>query len=204
LFARRLVTEIAARYVKDNTFVVDLGCSLGAQLEPLVERFGAYARYLGADCSQPMLDGARDRMRGYAECGLVQLQKIDLRSDFPRVHRASVFLSVLTLQFTPVEYRTRIASRVYERLNPGGAFVVVEKLLGATGESDELFTDLYYAHKSEQGYGPEEIARKRESLEGVLVPLTAQMNEQLLRDAGFARVECFWRWCNFAGFLAVK
>jgi tRNA (cmo5U34)-methyltransferase len=42
------------------------------------------------------------------------------------------------------------------------------------------------------------------ALEGVLVPVTAAWNEQLLKGAGFSQVECFWRWMNFAGWVAVK
>ena len=41
-------------------------------------------------------------------------------------------------------------------------------------------------------------------LEGVLVPVSAAMNERFLRNAGFAKVECFWRWMNFAAWIAVK
>ena len=58
--------------------------------------------------------------------------------------------------------------------------------------------------KREQGYSAEEIERKRLSLERVLVPMTAKWNEELLRDAGFRQVDCFWRWMNFAGWFAVK
>jgi tRNA (cmo5U34)-methyltransferase len=53
-------------------------------------------------------------------------------------------------------------------------------------------------------YSQDEIARKALSLEGVLVPITAKANRDLLKGAGFARVDCFWRWCNFAGWLAIK
>ena len=58
--------------------------------------------------------------------------------------------------------------------------------------------------KRENGYTEEEIQRKRLSLEGALVPLTARMNEDMLRGAGFHEVDCFWRWMNFAGWIAVK
>ena len=46
--------------------------------------------------------------------------------------------------------------------------------------------------------------RRRVALEGVLVPETASGNERLLRKAGFSDVECFWRWMNFASWVAVK
>ena len=62
----------------------------------------------------------------------------------------------------------------------------------------------YYRLKSAHGYSQEEIERKRLSLEGVLVPVTARWNEELLYMAGFRQVDCFWRWMNFAGWVAVK
>ena len=39
---------------------------------------------------------------------------------------------------------------------------------------------------------------------GVLVPVTAHWNEELLRQEGFTSVDCFWRHLNFAGWVAVK
>lgn len=64
--------------------------------------------------------------------------------------------------------------------------------------------DRYYALKSANGYSRDEIERKRYSLEGVLVPVTARWNEELLTGAGFRQVDCFWRWMNFAAWVAVK
>jgi tRNA (cmo5U34)-methyltransferase len=36
------------------------------------------------------------------------------------------------------------------------------------------------------------------------VPVTAGWNEEMLRGAGFQEIDCFWRWLNFAGWVAVK
>ena len=46
--------------------------------------------------------------------------------------------------------------------------------------------------------------RKREALENVLIPLTAEGNRALIAGAGFRAVELFFRWNNFAGFVALK
>jgi tRNA (cmo5U34)-methyltransferase len=108
------------------------------------------------------------------------------------------------LQFTPIEYRQTILQRVYDSLLPGGAFVLVEKVLGDSSEIDTMMVDLYYKLKAENGYNKEQIERKRLSLEGVLVPVTASWNIELLRSAGFRKVDCFWRWMNFAGWVAIK
>lgn len=82
--------------------------------------------------------------------------------------------------------------------------ILVEKILGASAEIDEKLVQLYYSLKAQNGYSPYEIERKKLSLEGVLVPVTAKWNEELLHNAGFSQVDCFWRWMNFAGWIAIK
>ena len=54
------------------------------------------------------------------------------------------------------------------------------------------------------GVGRIQIADKRKSLEGVLVPITAKWNENLLKECGFKQIDCFWRCLNFAGWVAIK
>jgi len=200
---RRLVTELGLRYVRAASDVLDLGCSRGEALAPFVERAPHARSFIGVEMSKPMLAAARERFRDVPP-PRVQILDLDLRHAFPPACVPSVALSVLTLQFVPIEYRQGVVQRVYDALMPGGAFVVVEKVLGATAPTDELFVTEYLKLKAASGYTPEEIARKRLSLEGVLVPVTADWNVELLRQAGFREVDCFWRWCNFAGWLAVK
>jgi tRNA (cmo5U34)-methyltransferase len=200
---RHAVTGLAMRLVKPKTDVLDLGCSLGEALAPLVERFGADCRYLGVEVSGPMLAAARSRFRSLIDAGVVKILELDLRTGFPRVS-ASVILSVLTIQFTPIEHRLRILEDIHTALLPGGAFIFVEKVIGATAALDRDFVELYYEFKRAGGYTSEEIERKRLSLEGVLVPVTARWNEELLKTAGFKQADCFWRWMNFAGWIAIK
>lgn len=197
---RRSVFDIGARYVQPDTCIVDLGCSRGEALAPFVDRFGSANSYLGIEISESMYKAAKTRFEGNSA---VSIRRDDLRSVYP-AERASLTLSILTLQFTPIEYRQRILRNTYRALLDGGALILVEKVLGATAELDSLMVDLYYALKGANGYSPEQIERKRLSLEGVLVPVTARWNEDLLHGAGFNQVDCFWRWMNFAGWIAVK
>jgi tRNA (cmo5U34)-methyltransferase len=160
-------------------------------------------RHVGIDVSPPMLEAARRRFGREIETGSVELLDLDLRNGYPDV-ASSLTLSVLTLHFTPDHQRLRILGDVYNHTVTGGALVLVEKVLGNAVSFDELFVRLYHDLKRNNGYSPEEIERKRLSLEGVLVPATANRNEELLRRAGFTEVDCFWRWLNFAGWLAIK
>jgi len=200
---RKAVFEIAARFAREKTAIIDLGCSRGDALDPLVNRFGAYNRFVGVEVSQPMLEAARKRFQGYIDCGVVSIRDMDLRHQFPP-ERASVILSVLTLQFTPIEYRLKIVREAFNALIPGGVLILVEKVLGTSADLDAMLVGLFHGMKRDNGYSQEEIDRKRLSLEGVLVPVTASWNEQLLHQCGFSEVECFWRYLNFAGWVAVK
>lgn len=191
---RQAVTNIAARYAKRGTAIIDMGTSRGEALKSLQH---LPVRHIGLEVSEPMLQAAAENIP------FADIRNIDLRYDYPD-ERASVTLSILTLQFTPIEYRLQILQRVYDNLVTGGAFILVEKVLGASAEFDAMMVDLYYQLKNDNGYSQEEIERKRLALQGVLVPVTARWNEELLSMTGFKQVDCFWRWMNFAGWVAIK
>lgn len=183
----------------------DLGASRGSALAPLVDRWGATARFTAMEISDPMLDVLRSRFGGYVDANVVRVLKHDLREGLPgSVGQANLILSVLTMQFVPIEYRHRLLRDCYERLQPGGGLILVEKVIGESDESNRLLVDLYYDLKRENGYEQEAIDRKRMALEGVLVPLTASINETWIKQAGFDVVEVVWGWANFRAWLAVK
>jgi len=200
---RMVAFEVASRFVQPGTAIIDMGCSRGEALAPFVTTFGDANDYLGLEISEPMIEAARVKFATHPNGEHVTIQHADLRHEFPQV-RSSVVLSVLTLQFTPIEYRERIIRRVFNSLAPGGAFILVEKILGATSELDDAFVDLFLRIKKQNGYSEAEIDRKRLSLEGVLVPVTARWNEDLLHEEGFRSVDCFWRHLNFAGWVAIR
>jgi tRNA (cmo5U34)-methyltransferase len=200
---RDAVFSIGQHFVKHGTNVVDLGCSRGESLASFVDKFGAHNRFVGVEVSEPMLVAARARFDGYIKTGVVDVKNLDLRRCYPPVS-ASLTMAVLTLQFVPIEHRQRVVQDVFDHTISGGAFVLVEKVLGATARIDRLLVDRYYKMKADHGYSQDSIERKRLALEGVLVPVTAAWNEELLRQAGFTEIDCFWRWANFAGWIAIK
>lgn len=199
---RAAVNEVARRFAKPQTAIIDLGCSRGETLAPLISEFGDSCKYVACDVSKPMLEVCRERYAELIDAGVVDVRECDLRQDFPP-GRASVILSVLTLQFTPIEYRRRIIEAARAQIVDGGAFILVEKVFGRSAVLDRLLEDIYLQFKAKNGYTQEEIARKKLSLEGVLVPLDAGQNYTMLKESGFRSVECFWRWMNFAAWVAI-
>ncbi len=199
---RTLATEAACAFRQPNTDIVDLGTSRGEALRPLIDRYGATNSYVAVESAPAMVAAFRERFGPLIEQGVIRLYDLDLRDGVPACH-ASVVISLLTLVFVPINHRQQIVADIYDCLSPGGALVLVEKVLGA-GRLNGLMVDRYHAMKERNGYSREEIARKALALEGVQVPLTASWNEEMLRRGGFADVDCFWRCWNFAGWVAVK
>jgi len=200
---RKSVFELGRQFVLPATAIVDLGCSKGDALAPFVETFGESNKYIGVEISRPMLHAARQRFCDEIEKGHVMIAETDLRNDYPRA-LASVTLCILSLQFLPIEHRHRLLRDAHENSAAGGVFILVEKILGASADLNARMVDLYHAYKRQAGYSNEEVERKKLALEGVLVPLTARWNEELLRGAGFEQVDCFWRWMNFGGWIATR
>ncbi len=199
---RKSVFDIGCSFVQPGTHIVDVGCSRGDALAPFIDQFGNSCQYLGLELSDAMLQASRERFAPLIEQGSVAINEHDLRESYPEVN-ASLTLSVLTLQFTPMEHRQRILRDIHRSTAKGGAFILVEKVLGDSAEINDLMVEHYHQLKKHNGYSDELIERKRLSLEGVLVPVTARWNEELLRSAGFTQVDCFWRWMNFCGWVGV-
>lgn len=209
---RRIVTDAAAWVVDQRLAgggiprIIDLGASRGAALAPLVDKLGARARFGAIEVSEPMREALMERFEGMTKAGIFEVSGADLRRGLPEGFRGpnTVVLSVLTLQFIPIEYRPRLLRAIYDSLLPGGALLLVEKVLGNSHEADSLMTDLYYGLKRENGYTQDAIDRKRLSLEGVLVPLPVEANEMFLQAAGFELIETIWAWCNFRAWIALR
>lgn len=199
---RELVYNVGKHYVVPHTTIMDIGCSNGSASLPFVKTFAYENDFILTDVSDSFIDICK---RGFKNYPNVCVKKHDLRNGIPEPHNnTSLILSVLTIQFTPIEYRQRIIDSIYNALIPGGCFIFVEKLIGNTYSIDSVFVDEYYAIKKENQYTNEQIQNKRKSLEGVLVPVTANWNVELLKSSGFKTVDCFWRYLNFAGFIAIK
>ncbi len=201
---RELVFELGCGLLgREEGTVIDIGASRGEALAPFIKRYGATLHHVAAEVSPPMLEVLRARFAGMIDAGVVEVLEHDLREGFPP-RRAKLVLSVLTLMFVPIEHRQRLVHEAYEAIVAPGAMIVVEKILGESAPINEIFADRYREEKKRNGYSEEEIDRKALALEGQLVPVTSDWNEELLRRAGFDQVDCFWRWCNFAGWIAVK
>ena len=117
---------------------------------------------------------------------------------------SSVVTLCWTLQFIRPLRRDVLIKKIYDELEDGGVLIVTDKVLTNDSNMNRFFIDFYYDFKRGKGYSEDEILRKREALENVLIPYRFDENFELFRRNGFQTVETFFQWFNFAGFLCVK
>jgi tRNA (cmo5U34)-methyltransferase len=196
---RELVNRISQQYCI-NTTVVDIGTSLGDSIFNLCKK-NKTSYFIGLDESDNMIEKAKIR---FIDDKNVEIRKHNLKNEIHISEKCGLVMSILTIQFTPIEYRFKILKNIFNLLSNNGVFIFVEKIIGYDHEIDSLLTKIYYDFKRENGYSNEEIQRKKLSLEGVLVPMTSSWNEEMLRITGFKKVDCFWRCLNFSGWIAIK
>lgn len=208
---RRFVTEAAGWQIdrfanaSQSPHVVDLGASRGGALQPIVDRYGARARYTAVEIADPMRELLTERFDGYINAGIFKVRDDDLREGYPsEIGMAHVVISVMTLMFVPIEHRQRLLMGIARQLHSGGILIIAEKVLPAGGELDQLMNETHLKGKVDRGYAEEEVRRKALSLEGVLVPLTARFNEELILQNGFSVIDVCWAYGPFRGWVAVK
>ena len=180
--------------------VIDLGCSTGTSLIQLAQTLPhRQFELVGVDNSQAMLDKCAEKLTGLGMQAEVELVRADI-CDID-LCEASIVLMNYTLQFVDLPSRPKLLSRIRQSLRPGGFMLVSEKVSHHQIAIDDALVELYFEFKRRNGYSELEIARKREALENVLVPVSVDENQQMFREAGFGDVELLLKWFNFATFV---
>lgn len=193
---------LAGRFATPGSVCFDLGCSLGAAALAMRREIHAEnCRIVAVDNSPAMIERLRRNLED--EPGpSIEVCCADVR-ELP-IANASVVVLNFTLQFIPPADRAALLARIHAGLLPGGILILSEKLAFADPRQQVLQTDLHHLFKQAQGYSELEVSQKRTALESVLVPETFETHRGRLAAAGFASVEIWFQYFNFASMIALK
>ncbi len=200
---QRMIAELTKDFAIKGTKVYDLGCSTGTTMINLDKVLSEDIGLVGIDNSNEMLVKCEANLKEAGITRDVTYENQDLNCDV-ELNNASVVIFCLTLQFLRPLNREKILKKICESLPENGAIILIEKILTENSICNRLFIEHYYAFKKRNGYDEIEIAKKRESLENVLVPYQLSENEALLKSCGFRYTEVFFKWYNFTGLIAIK
>ena len=198
-----LAIRWCVKYIQPSTHIYDLGCSTGSLLINLAETLepSANINLIGVDNSPAMLKKAKEALKNSPlPCELVE----ENLNENLTIINASVVVLNYTLQFVQPKNRIPLLQNIYNGLLPGGSLVLIEKVKSEFPELNNTFIEFHHQFKEQKGYSKLEISQKREALENVLIPWTVKENGNLLNSAGFSTVDLFFKWNNFAGFIALK
>ncbi|NES74556.1 MULTISPECIES: carboxy-S-adenosyl-L-methionine synthase CmoA [Okeania] len=189
-------------YYQPKTRIIDVGCSTGTFLELLGRFLKQPAILVGIDNSQDMLDKAKEKLAQIQD--LHQIELICENAENYSFENSSVVVMNYTLQFLSLPQRQKLLQAIYQGLVPGGLLFISEKIRSSCPQFQEQIARHYEAFKAKNGYAQNEIERKKEALENVLVPLTEIQQLQMLNDSGFQQVESLIKFHNFISFVALK
>jgi len=199
---QRMVVEIAEYFVRENDLIIDLGISTGTTIKNIKDNITRkLVKSVGIDESQQMLDIAKTRLD---DTKLVLHNLNDGLPAIPYDDESSLGILLFTLQFIKLEQRQTLLRQLYQKTRKGGAVILVEKVLGNDAHFNEMMIDLYHDMKIRNGLQMSDNQLKSKSLRGIMSPITFEDNERLLRQAGFERIDIFFKWYNFVGFIATK
>lgn len=197
------IATLARRYGRAGTRCYDLGCSLGAStlamrrniVEPDCE-------IVAVDLSPAMIDRCRKIVDADDTDLPVSIRVEDVRD--VAIEHASLVVLNYTLQFVPVNDRTRLVRRIYDGLIDGGVLILSEKVVDEDPAIEGLLIELHHEFKSANSYSDLEIARKRMALEEVLIPESTAAHLERLTDAGFNHRSVWLKHFNFVSILAIR
>jgi tRNA (cmo5U34)-methyltransferase len=195
----RMTGVLTEQHAKEGTHVYDLGCSLGESIRAAELAIGDRACHLiGVDNSPAMIAKVREEMRPLSKIvwHLSDITQMEFKT-------ASVVIMNFTLQFIPIHERLKLLKQIRSAMVPGGLLILSEKLTMPDAEMNQLMVELHHDFKRSQGYSDLEIAQKRDAIDNVLIPETAEVHRTRLAEAGFSRSSIWFQCLNFASFIAI-
>ena len=203
------VVSFSRYFVEDGTYVLDIGCSTGKLTDRIIKAnkdIAPSAHYVGVEYAKGFQTDLKERTKTIKNNHDIEAKFLhaDIRyHEFDYRKKLSFATSIFTLQFMPKRDREDVIKKVYDQLQPGGAFVFAEKVYCDNPQIQDMMTFMYYDHKKES-FTCDDIMTKEKTLRHMLKPNTWDELKQFMYNAGFKDVQVFWRNFMFVGAIAIK
>jgi tRNA (cmo5U34)-methyltransferase len=198
-----MIGMLAERFVKADSKVYDLGCSLGAATLSMRRNIKVPGcEIIAVDNSSAMVERCRrhiDAFRAETPVTVIEADILDVE-----LQDASMVVLNFTLQFLESADRQRLLDQVYRGMRPGAALVLSEKFSFNDANVGELLFNMHHDFKRANGYSELEISQKRSMLENVMLTDSVETHKARLKQAGFEHAEVWFQCFNFGSLIAIK
>ena len=177
--------------------VLDLGCGNGV-LSRLVLQKLSNAYVVGFDLTPKMLAAYEENLAPFRD--RYELMLGDYRFD-SLGSNYDIILAGLTLQHLTWGERKDFYKLIHTLLNPNGSFILNDIIIDADWDKRTLQYSSWMDFIAANGEDPEFWLDKHMTKDH---PVTLEDHFQWLEQAGFVKMDCYWRYHNFAITMAVK
>lgn len=179
----------------DDAFdVLDLGAGTGLLAGLIAQRFPK-ARLTLIDLAEEMLDRARERFEGRTDVRIIaaDYSATELPGQF------HVIASALSIHHLEHDEKRVLFRRILHSLTPGGVFVNADDVLAPSQRLHAEYMAEWERQVRLNGVTDEQLtAAQDRQKHDRLAPLLDQL--RWLNDAGFADVDCYYKYLTFSVF----
>ena len=199
---QKYIISLSEWFIKDNSLIYDLGCSTGETARNIL-KFNKQKRikfkYIGIDNSKQMIKLAKKKIK--------KKNIIFKTADINNIlfnKNSDLFISLLLFPFLKLHDRQKLLKKIYSSLKIGGALIFVDKVYSENPLVQDIFNQIYFDSKIENKLTTTQILNKAKSLRGSMNLYQQPELIKFCKNAGFKKIDVFFKWFNFVGFIAIK
>jgi ubiquinone/menaquinone biosynthesis C-methylase UbiE len=162
--------------------VLELGVGTGTTAAELLELY-PNARLIGVDISSKMIEQSRHKLDQYKS--RTELVNTDFKT-LPTMVPLDLIYSILTVHHVPSEDKEALFSKIHTILQPGGVFILMDFVKGASDQITKHSQNNAFSHIGE--------GRASSIMEYI----------ELLQKAGFKTIDVAWKRDHIACLIALK
>jgi len=194
---REIIYELLPEKSAQPLCVLDLGCGNGILSELVLNKL-PNAHVVGFDLTPRMLQEYEknlSRFRGRYELMLGDYRFDSIGSNY------DIIMAGLTLQHLTWGERKDFYKRIHTILNHNGAFILNDIIIDEDWDIRKLQYSKWMNFIASNGEDPEFWLDRHMTKD---YPVTLEDHFLWLEEAGFSKMDCYWRFHNFAITMAVK
>ena len=198
-----LIKILSSIHFKSNTNIYDIGCSLGASSEAIINGIKNNEYHLFAvDLSKHMINKCKKNLfKKYPHASVSFLNKDVKNINF---ENASLIIFNFTLQFVLPKERDNLLQKVYNGMNKNSLIILSEKILFHDSNIQHKKNILHKKFKLMNDYSHLEINQKKDALKKILIPESADDHIIRLKKIGFTNINTIFQCINFSTIIAFK
>jgi tRNA (cmo5U34)-methyltransferase len=160
--------------------ILDIGCGTGLELGSIFQR-APNAQITGVDLSERMLECLRGKYaRRLGQLALIHGSYLEVPFGEALYDYA---VSVMTLHHLKSRRKGRLYGRIRQALKEGGEYIEGDYVV-----SEEKADQMLAEHREEMG----RVEGREDGAYHIDIPLTMEVQRELLLGAGFSQVELIW------------